>query len=267
MAFYKSKTFKYWKNFLIGMGAAFIIIGALFKILHLEGANTILTIAMLGEAAIFALSALIPPDNEYYWEKLYPGLDNHSGKMQAINTSRPIGGGTTASLDTALAKAGVNQDLIKRLGGHLNSLGDNLQQLSQVTSATSATSEYSQKAKAAADALGKVTLAYEDAANVAKDLAVATDGTKDYHVQIKAASDNLAKLNTAYELELTDTNNHLKALNQFYGNLTSAMNNLNESVEDTKIYKEQMAGLAQNLSSLNNVYGNMLTAMSMGAKK
>ena len=56
-------------------------------------------------------------------------------------------------------------------------------------------------------------------------------------------------------------------MNKFYGNLTNAIDNLNDSVEDTKRYRQQMGNLAKNLSSLNNIYGNMLTAMSMGAKK
>ena len=55
-------------------------------------------------------------------------------------------------------------------------------------------------------------------------------------------------------------------MNKFYTNLTDAIKNLNESVEDTQKYKQQMAALAGNLSSLNNVYGNMLSAMAMGAK-
>ena len=126
--------------------------------------------------------------------------------------------------------------------------------------------EFTQNAKAAAQALGKVKVAYENAADVAKDLKVASDNTRKYQEQVQAVSKNLAALNAVYELELQDTNNHLKAMNKFYGNLTNAIDNLNDSVEDTKRYRQQMGNLAKNLSSLNNIYGNMLTAMSMGAK-
>lgn len=267
MAFYESKGFLYAKNFLIGMGAAFIIIGALGKIMHAEWGNTILPLAMMFEAGIFAIQALIPPHKEYHWEKLYPGLDNVSSKVQAISSAQLTGDGTTAQLDDALSKAGVNQDLIKRLGTHLGSLGDNLAKLSDVTGTTSATSQLNANAKAAADALAKVKVAYDGAAAVANDLSNATEGTKKYSEQVKLVSKNLAALNAVYELELQDTNNHLKALNQFYSNLTGAINNLNASVKDTEEYKKQMASLATNLSSLNNVYGNMLSAMAMGATK
>jgi gliding motility-associated protein GldL len=72
---------------------------------------------------------------------------------------------------------------------------------------------------------------------------------------------NLASLNTIYELELQDTNNHLKAMNKFYSNLTQASEAMQGSVEDAQKAKEQISQLATNLGRLNNVYGNMLSAM------
>jgi gliding motility-associated protein GldL len=268
MAFYESRGFLYFKNLFIGLGAAFIILGALGKIMHYEWGNTVLPAAMLFEACIFAFQAIIPPHKEYHWEKLYPGLHDVNAKVSPLQAleSGSLGKGTTQQLDEALSKANVTQDLIKRLGTHLGGLSDNLAKLGEATSMTGATSEYTKNAQAAALALGKVKTAYESAAAVASDLATASADTKKYHEQVQLVSKNLAALNAVYELELQDTNNHLKAMNKFYTNLTDAIKNLNESVEDTQKYKQQMAALAGNLSSLNNVYGNMLSAMAMGAK-
>jgi gliding motility-associated protein GldL len=72
---------------------------------------------------------------------------------------------------------------------------------------------------------------------------------------------NLGSLNTIYELELQDSNNHLKALNKFYGNLVQASDAMQGSVEDAKAAHNQISALAKNLSSLNNIYGNMINAM------
>lgn len=267
MAWYERYWFKVLRNAWIGIGAGCIILGALFKILHWPYANEILTGSMILEASIFFLQALIPPHKEYYWEKLYPGLDRISAPMTALVSTTPTKNGKSQNLDEALEKAGVGDDLIKRLGGHLNVLGDNLKSLTDVTSTTSATSEYSKQAKAAAKSLSEVKLAYDKAAGVAHGLATASDDTRKYHEQVQLVSKNLAALNAVYELELQDTNNHLKAMNKFYGNLTNAIENLNQSVDDTEKYKKQMANLANNLSSLNTVYGNMLSAMSMGGGK
>jgi gliding motility-associated protein GldL len=72
---------------------------------------------------------------------------------------------------------------------------------------------------------------------------------------------NLSSLNTIYELELQESNNHLKALNTFYGKLAETANVMNGTAEDAKKVQVQVGSLANNLTRLNNVYGNMLTAM------
>jgi gliding motility-associated protein GldL len=78
---------------------------------------------------------------------------------------------------------------------------------------------------------------------------------------VQVLTKNLGSLNTIYELELQDTNNHLKAMNTFYGNLAKASQAMQGSVEDANKTKEQISQLAKNLSNLNQVYGNMLSAM------
>jgi hypothetical protein len=40
------------------------------------------------------------------------------------------------------------------------------------------------------------------------------------------------------------------------------MQNFNDSIEDSKNFKDEVGRLAKNLASLNSVYGNMLTAMN-----
>jgi gliding motility-associated protein GldL len=89
----------------------------------------------------------------------------------------------------------------------------------------------------------------------------AADGTKQFHEQVQVLTKNLGSLNAIYELELQDTNNHLKAMNSFYGNLVQASQTMQGSVDDAKKAHEQISKLAGNLSHLNTIYGNMLTAM------
>ena len=104
---------------------------------------------------------------------------------------------------------------------------------------------------------------YDQATVAVAELANVSGDTRDYHEQVQKVSKNLAALNAIYEEELQDSNSHLKAMNEFTGNLTEAVSALSESVEDTKRYRDQMAQLSSNLSKLNSVYGNMLAAMSL----
>jgi len=71
----------------------------------------------------------------------------------------------------------------------------------------------------------------------------------------------LGALNAVYEMELQDANNHLKAMNKFYSNLSIAMENMSEASRDTHQFKQELSKLTGNLAALNNVYGNMLAAM------
>jgi hypothetical protein len=73
-------------NMAYGLGAAVVIIGALMKIIHKDlgplSGNTLLTIGLVTEALIFALSAFDTPDEEYKWEKVYPGLVGDDSAVQ-----------------------------------------------------------------------------------------------------------------------------------------------------------------------------------------
>ena len=79
--------------------------------------------------------------------------------------------------------------------------------------------------------------------------------------RVQVLTKNLASLNTIYELELQESNNHLKALNSFYGKLSETSAQMLHSAEDAKKVQEQIGTLATNLGRLNSIYGNMLTAM------
>lgn len=112
MSFIKSKGFKYLKNFIIGVGAAVVMVGALFKIMSWEGADQMLIAGLLTEAFLFLLLGILPPEKDYYWEKLYPGLSDYNSNMAPA-----IAGGGSA--DSRALDAGVVEG---KLGGMLDEL-------------------------------------------------------------------------------------------------------------------------------------------------
>lgn len=263
--FFETEKGKRIKNLIIGVGASVVLMGALFKLQHWNFASEMLIVGMCTEAFIFALLGILPPHKDYYWEKIYPEIDLAPDEEELIKEHNKASHGTlTQQFDNLLETANVDQELIRRLGDNLNKLGDNLSKLSDVSDAASATGEYTAKTKEASAALSEMKKAYNEATSAAELLASGADETKKYHEQVQQVSKNLAQLNAIYELELQDTNSHLKTMNKFYGSLSSAIENLNDSVEDTKKYKNEMNGLAKNLSHLNSIYGNMLSAMQIG---
>lgn len=268
-SFIETPFFKRLKNLIIGAGASVVLLGALFKILHWEGADIMLMIGMITEAFIFLFLGILPPHKDYYWEKIYPGLDMAPDvsykKKTGIGTESK--GTITQQLDKMLEDAKVEKSLIERLGTNLQKFGENLEKMNQVADAGAATNEYSAQAKSAAVALSEMRVAYQEATVAVGELAKVSGDTQEYHTQVKKVSTNLASLNSIYEEELKDTTNHIRALKDFYSGLNAAASNLNASVEDTKIYQQQMSQLSGNLSKLNSVYGNMLAAMSVPGRQ
>ncbi len=198
MSFLKSKGFKYLKNLLIGLGAAVVLLGALFKILSWEGANEMLMVGMFTEAFIFAFLGIIGPDKDYYWEKLYPGLDSYKAPIQPL-TAGPV---------TGTQQPGLNGEVVEQqLGGMLS--------------------------------------------------------------ELQSMSKSLGSLKALQEVDFSGTSHQIKAMSNFYSKLNEAMADLADSLEETKVYKDQLSTLNQNIGQLNNtysnlnsVYGNIISAMS-----
>lgn len=268
--FFETKKGKYIKNFLMGVGASLVLLGALFKLQHWPGAGVMLSIGMFTEVFLFAFIGILPPHKDYYWERYYPNLDENpeieaykkSGKSTSAVSVAGLGGpSSTAALDKMLDEANLDPANIKRLGENFQKFGKTVEQIRDISDVTSATGEFSTSAKAAAAELTKLKDTYAGAVNTMTSFNEASESTAQFHNQVQVLSKNLGTLNQIYEIELQDANNHLKAMNKFYSNLVNASEAMASSADDAQAAKEQIAALSRNLTSLNNIYGNMLSAM------
>ena len=247
---------------LYSLGAAVVIIGAWAKIMHIEGLSVALTVGLLTEAVIFILYAIqsykFPAGDEYEWEKVYPELaDGAAPVLKSADTGK----GLTANMDKMLADAKISPDIFDSLGKGFRSLTDSVSKIGEITDATIATKEYSTNVKQASGAITEMNKSYGVAITAMSSMADATKDSAQYREQFSTITKNMGALNAVYELELQDTTKHLKAMNAFYGNLTSAMSNMADASKESQVFKSEMSKLTGNISSLNNVYGNMLTAM------
>ncbi|MGV3588068.1 MAG: gliding motility protein GldL [Adhaeribacter sp.] len=245
-----------------GIGAAVVIIGALFKILHWKGANEMLMVGLGTEALIFFLSAFQPTGHDVDWTRVYPELaDDYDGPKRKVPQIAASGPSLTDDLDKMLRDANVTPATINSLGQGLNRLSETTAQMADLSNATVATQEYTTKVRTAANSLEKINQAYSSTVEAITAMAGATADAREYHEQVQNVTKNLGALNAVYEMELQDANNHLKSMNKFYGSLALAMDNLTDATKDTEQFKNEVGRLTQNLHSLNTVYGNMLNAM------
>jgi hypothetical protein len=197
MSVVKTKSFKYFKNLIIGVGASVVLIGALFKILSWPYANEALMVGLFTEAFLFLMLGIIPPEKDYYWEKLYPGLDDYHANLNAL-TDGPTKGGARP----------LNSDLVEQnLGGMLTEL----QGMSKSLGSLRALQEID-FAKTGDQIKGMGNF-YEKMANAMAELNQTVEGTKTYKTNLDTLNKNLA------------------GLNGVYGNMLSAMTNLGKGVQ------------------------------------
>lgn len=251
-----------------GIGASVVIIGAMFKILHLPGAAAMLGIGLSTEAIIFFLSAFEPPHKDPDWSKVYPELaDDYEGPTAAPRIANKASGkeeSVSKKLDHMLESAKIGPELIDSLGKGMQSLAKNAKDMGTVTSAAVATEEYSKSLSAASKSIGEMNKSYSTTASAMAELANASKDTKEYHSQVQNITKNLGALNAVYEMELQDANSHLKAMNKFYSNVASVMESMEKAGRGSEQFSSELQKLTGNLTSLNGIYGSMLTAMRGG---
>lgn len=241
---------KGWKNLMAkmyGIGASVVIIGALFKINHYPGASEMLIIGLGTEAIIFFFSAFEPPHEDPDWSLVYPEL-----AMPADGPKPP-----TRQLDDMLAKANIDEDLISRLGDGMRHLGEQASKMGEAADVGAAAHDYSASLSEASSRVKELAGNYAQVSESLTGLKDAGEMGETVGSAMKQMSENLGSLNEMYAGQLQQ----LKMNSQLYSNMGELVQNLSDSIDDTKAYKEHIAELSKNLASLNTVYSNMLNAM------
>ncbi|MCU0446652.1 MAG: gliding motility protein GldL [Microscillaceae bacterium] len=255
------------------LGAAVVILGALFKIMHWPGASEMLIVGMSVEAFIFALGVgepIHPDAPRPDWSKVYPQLAEGSNlpPLDVSNLTKPEiaqpqnkeVAAKIAALEAQLAST-ITPDKVKSLGDGMQALADNVAKMTSLANASVATEEYSKNVKLASNALVEMNKSYSVTISAMSEMANASKDAKAYHAQVQTLTKNLTELNAVYEVELRSASKHVKAMNDFYSSLAVAMQNVANASKDTETFKVQLSQLTTNLTSLNKVYGGMLAAM------
>jgi len=183
MSFFKSPSFKYLKNLLIGVGASVVMIGALGKLNSTSWGGFMITAGLLVEAFLFAMLGILGPEKDYYWEKLYPGLDQYGSQIAPLTA-----GGTASAAPKAL-----NAEVVEgKLGGMLNEL----QSMSKSLGSLKALQEvdFSQTG----DQLKAMNNFYTKMNEAMATLNNSVEDTKQYQAQMSSLSKNLTSLNAVY---------------------------------------------------------------------
>lgn len=257
MKFLQTRKGKIVMNFVYGIGAAVVIVGAWGKILHKPWANLAITIGLLTEAGIFTISAFEPPHEDVDWSLVYPELAGMAGH----DDGKKFDDGTTVTqeLDKLLGDAKIGPELIESLGDGMRKLSDSTLKLGTIGDAAEANTEFVSNIKAAASNVTKLSDTYLKTAE-ALTAGVSNEDGQNYGEQLQKVSKNLSALNSAYELQIQGSKEYTESSSKAYTGIKDMLQHLSQSVDGTKRYKEEIDVISQNLASLNTVYTNMLSA-------
>jgi gliding motility-associated protein GldL len=248
---HNKRTFLTLIDVAVSAGAAVIIFAAWAKLTHQSYADLLLTIGMWTETGIFLIYAIV----EWVKPKHHEEDDEPADAIENPSLQ---------SMDKMLQTADITPTNLKKLGEGFQKLQSTVGNMHEIGDVVKNTGDFSNKTKEATTALGSMTSAFASSAATMSSFSNAADSAKGFHEQVQVLTKNLGSLNTIYELELKESNNHLKSLNTFYGKLAEASQTMMGTVEDAGKAKEQLSVLANNLGKLNSVYGNMLSAMQVG---
>jgi gliding motility-associated protein GldL len=215
-----SKRFKNFMSKLYGWGAAVVILGAMFKILHLEGADIMLVVGLTTEAVIFFFSAFEKPHEEYDWTLVYPelaGMEDPDAELEMGANNKQNKLSTTQELDLMLEEAKIDAELIESLGDGLRKFGDAANKLNSTVDAAAATSEYGEQ----------LTLASKNMESLNALYAVQLESSANH---MEAQNTLMEKLNSSISdseklsTEVSSLVQNMSQLNNIYGGMLSAMN-------------------------------------------
>ncbi len=195
-------------NMAYGLGASVVILGALFKIAHWPYGTLILTIGMIVEAAVFALSAFEPVDDEYDWTKVYPELVGEEAAQQELKDTESL---LSQKLDDMLQQANLDSDKMVRLAEGIQNFAGAAENIAPAADSITATNRYSEQLAVAASQMESLNSLYKVQMDSAQRQTELNDETVENAERLKEQMESLAT--------------NLSSLNGVYGGMLSAMSN------------------------------------------
>ena len=198
-------------NFIYGMGAAIVIVGALFKIQNWPYGSLLLTIGMLVEAGVFAWSAFEKQEEGLDWSLVYPELEGGSAKAKkSKDEPKDAEGILSKKLDDLLKDAKIDGELMASLGNSIKEFEGAARNLNPTVDSLQAQKKYSEEMSLAAAQMESLNSLYKVQMESANRQASINE----------EAIENAAKLKE----QMQSLASNLSSLNGVYGGMLSAMN-------------------------------------------
>lgn len=262
-------------NFAYSIGAAIVIWGALFKILHLPGGNFLLSLGMGTEVLMFTLTAFDRPPRSYKWEDVFPVLDTENsedrpdfsgGNGVVINGTIPAGGAAQGAggAPHAVSQAPIQAPVISGdatpaevMGSMVSATQTYLDQVAGMAEELRHLQETTKSLNTVSDVLLESYKAItENSENI-------TRSSNGYVEQMQSLNRNIQGLNTIYEIQLKSVSSQLDAIDRVNAGIKEIRDMYERSSAQSERYCEETEKMARYMHQLNSVYEKMIHAMTI----
>lgn len=272
-------------NFFYSWGAAVVILGAMFKLLHLPYGDIMLAVGMITEFFVFFVFGFEKPTMEYHWEEVFPVLksknpmDRPPGYIKGTADDNSNSNGTQINVGNVTNSAGlgaldVSQDDAKNLSDSIKKLSGAADQISKMAELTEATQKYLEQLTSMSDQMAQFTNVTSSLTNVSdtllnsyKSITDNSDGisqhSRGYVQQMEMLNRNISGLNTIYEIQLKSISSQIDTIEHINGGLNRIKDLYDGSVVDSSVFRSETEKMAQQLGQLNQVYSRLLQAMTV----
>ena len=249
-------------NFCYSWGASVVIIGALFKLLHLPYANQILFVSLITESLVFFVSAFERPGKDYQWEDVFPVLETKNPMDRPDFSNQPISSMINSEANALSTEETGKSVQINGVGGSGNlNIAGSLDLSEEDTNNLSASIK---KLTAATEQLSKMSdTILESYQALADNKDVLTDNSRGYAQHMEQLNRNVAGLSSLYEIQLRSVSSQMEAIEHINGGLNRIKDMYDGSVVDSAAFRNETERMARQLAQLNQVYGRLLAAMNV----
>lgn len=258
-------TYKFYKVIMpkiYGIGAAIVILGAMFKLLNWAGGGFMLGLGLTTEAIIFILSAFEPQAKELDWTKAYPELKEGAESVTSTHRNQDTSDVSLSSkLDELFEKAQIDQQLLEKLSHGMQALAISTQHIANLANTAQATEQFTTNLEKASDMLANTYETQAGFLQAMQRLEGLSDRTQAFTTSLQRITTTLDTVNDTYAADLQTMSTKLQDTQAAHSGLADTMQQLQEAGNQIQVFREEMTQLSNKLASLNNVYGNMLTAL------
>ncbi|MDE6166087.1 MAG: gliding motility protein GldL [Muribaculaceae bacterium] len=259
-------------NFAYSIGAAVVILGALFKLLHLPGGNLLLIIGMGTEVVMFILTAFDRPAKQYHWEEVFPVLDTHNADDRPELGGGAMGGvviaGGSAADHGGHVAAGVPSAAVIAADQPLSLNASAKEATEHYVAQIAALSEQMGELRKSTEALNKVTAVLLESYNaITENSDRITASSQGYVEEMTSLNRNVAGLNTIYEIQLKSVSSQLDSIDRVNSGIKDIRDMYERSADTSRQYCEETERMAVYMKQLNAIYAQMIQAMTQNLPK